>query len=225
MQNKKTILDILGPVMVGPSSSHTAGACRLGLIAGKIFGSVPNKVVFNLYNSFVKTGQGHGTQMALLAGILGFDVDSVEIKNSFEIAKCRNIQFEFNNFEDYNRHPNSVDFIMQNNEGETITVKGCSIGAGEILIEEINGFSFNFKGDYNTLLLMYKDAPGMIYRVANLIQAQNINIASMNCDRKAKGMGASMGICFDSKLPYSLFEKIKTIGGIYLIRYIERLKF
>ncbi len=225
MQNKKTILDILGPIMIGPSSSHTAGACRLGLIAGKIFGSTPKKVVFNLYNSFVKTGMGHGTQMALLAGILGFDVDSVDIKNSFEIAKNKNIEFEFNNFEDYNRHPNSADFIIEGENSEKIVVKGCSIGAGEILIEEINGFLFNFKGDYNTLLLMYKDVPGMIYRVANLIQSQNINIASMNCDRAAKGLGASMGICLDSKLTSDLFEKIKEIDGIYLIRYIERLKF
>ncbi len=225
MQNKKTILDILGPVMAGPSSSHTAGAVRLGLIAGKILGSKPKKVTFNLYNSFAKTGKGHGTGNALIAGLLGFDVDSDEIKNAPLIALDFGLDYKFNLFDDYNRHPNSVDFIMEDSSGLSLTVKGASTGAGEILIEEINGFSFNIRGDYNTLLLMYKDTPGMIYRAANLIQSRNINIASMNCDRNAKGKDASMGICLDSPLPESVFAQLKEIKDIYMIRYIERLKF
>ena len=225
MQNKRSILDILGPVMIGPSSSHTAGAVRLGLLAGKITGSGLKKVTFNLYNSFVKTGFGHGTNNALVAGILGYDVWSEEIKNSFEIARERGLEFEFNYFEDYNRHPNSVDFITENNDGSVLVIKGASVGAGEIEIEEINGYSFHLKWDFNTLLLMYKDAPGMIYRVANIIQSANINIASMNCDRAARGEGASMGLCLDQELPKSALEKIAGIKDIYFIRYIERLEF
>lgn len=222
MQNRKNILDILGPIMVGPSSSHTAGALRLGLMARKIFGSTPKKVVFNLYNSFAKTGKGHGTQFALLAGLLGYNVDSVEIKKSFDLAKEAGLEFQFNYIDDYNRHPNSVDFDMISN-GLNLTVKGCSVGAGEILIEEIDGFSFNLRGDYNSLLLMYKDTPGMIYKVTNLIQSYGINIASMNCDRQAKGKGASMGICLDSKLPDEAYLKLKEIEDVYLIRLIGKL--
>ncbi len=222
MQNKKTILDVLGPIMAGPSSSHTAGAVRLGLLALKIFGSTPSNVQCNLYNSFAKTGKGHGTQNALIAGLLGLNVDSFDIKNSFEIASKKGLKYSFNYIEDYNRHPNSVDFIMNNNV-LSMTIKGASTGAGEVSINEINGFSFNLKGDYPTLLLMYKDTPGMVYRVANLIQSVNINIASMVCDRSQKGEGASMGICLDSPLPDGLFEKIKNIDDIYLIRFIERL--
>lgn len=223
MQHEKTILDILGPVMAGPSSSHTAGAIRLGLLAGRIFGETPCSVVFNLYNSFAKTGKGHGTQNALTAGILGFDVDADEIKTSPLIALERGIDTSFNYFEDYNRHPNSVDFIIKNKNLE-MTVKGASIGAGEVLIDEINGYSFNLRGDYDTLLLMYKDTPGMIYRAANLIQSRNINIASMNCDRSAKGKGASMGICLDSPLPSEVYDKLKEIDDVYIIRLIGKLK-
>lgn len=220
MQNKKTILDILGPVMVGPSSSHTAGAVRLGFLAGKIFGSIPEKIVFNLYNSFAKTGMGHGTQNALIAGILGYDVDAIETKNAFEIAKSKGLEIKFNLFEDYNRHPNSVDFIFD----DKMIIKGISTGAGEVLIKEVNGFSFNLKGDYDTLLLMYKDTKGMIYRVTNLIQSRNINIASMNCDRSSKGGGASMGICLDSAPVDDIFDELKKIDDIYLIRLLGKLK-
>ncbi len=222
MKNKKNILDILGPSMIGPSSSHTAGALRLGLIAGKIFGEDIKKISFNLYNSFAKTGKGHGTENALIAGILGFKADDAEIKIADKIAKEKNIEIKFNYLEDYTRHPNSVDFIIENN-ASTMTIKGSSVGAGEIVIEEIDGFSFDLKGDYDTLLLMYKDTTGMIYRVANLIQSRNVNIASMKCDRCAKGKGASMGICLDSKLPLEAYNKLKEIEDVYLIRLIERL--
>ena len=225
MQKEKTILDILGPVMTGPSSSHTAGAVRLGLMAAKISGSPVLNVKLNLYNSFAKTGKGHGTQNALLAGLLGFNVDACEIKNAQLIAMEKGLEFQFAYFDDYNRHPNSADFIIKNEEGLQFTVKGSSIGAGEICISEINGFSFNLKGDYNTLLMMYKDTPGMIYRVANLIQSRNINIASMVCDRNAKGKSASMGICLDSMLPEETYLKLKEINDVYMIRFIERLKF
>lgn len=223
MQNRKTILDILGPVMVGPSSSHTAGAARLGFLAGKIFGEKPSYIVFNLYNSFAKTGFGHGTQNALLAGIMGFGVDAPEIKTSYELAKKSGINFEFNYLDDYTRHPNSVDFIISNPNLKMI-IKGSSVGAGAVVIEEVDGYSFNLRGDYETLLLMYKDTPGMIYRVANLIQSRNINIASMNCDRCAKGKGASMGICLDSKLPLDIYNLLSEIEDIYVIRLIGKLK-
>ncbi|MCD8024450.1 MAG: L-serine ammonia-lyase, iron-sulfur-dependent subunit beta [Candidatus Gastranaerophilales bacterium] len=223
MQNKKTVLDILGPVMVGPSSSHTAGALRLGLLAGRIFGSGLKNVEFHLYNSFAKTGKGHGTQNALIAGLLGLNTDDEKIKSSPLLAMERGLEYNFSYFDDYNRHPNSVDFIMSDKNGLKITVKGSSIGAGEVVIEEINGYSFNLRGDYPTLLLMYKDTPGMIYRVANLIQSRSINIASMICDRAQKGAGASMGICLDSSLSDEVYEQIEKIEDIYMIRLIGKL--
>lgn len=218
-----SIFDIITPIMVGPSSSHTAGAVRIGLLAGKIYGSNrPKKVHFKLYNSFAKTGKGHGTDKGLLSGVLGFNVDDVRIKNALKIAKDLGVEYSFEYTEDFNRHPNSVDITFSGEE--YIKVSGDSLGGAEVVITNINGYQVNLRGDYHTLLLIYKDKPGMIYRVTTLIQDFDINIASMTCDREAKGHNASMSICLDSPLTEDIINSIKTISEIYLIRNIEVTK-
>lgn len=222
MQKTKSLFDVIGPVIIGPSSSHTAGAVRLGLIAGKIYGEKPEKVKFILYNSFAKTGKGHGTDKGLLGGVLGFNVDDERIKEAFEIANEKNLSFEFEYLEDYNRHPNSVDIIFEG--ARKMSVSGNSVGAGEIIINKINGYSFNIDGDYPTLVLIYKDKPGMVYRVSALLQGQDVNIASMHCDRNARGEEASMGICLDSPVSENILAELNKIDEIYLIRNIEALK-
>lgn len=225
MNNNKTLLDIIGPVMIGPSSSHTAGASRIGYMAGKIFGQKLNKVEFTLYNSFAKTGFGHGTELALLAGVMGFFPDDVRIKKSFEIAREKGFEFSFKYKEDYNFHPNAVQIeFFGDKEKDTISVLGASVGAGEIVINKINGYKFDLRGDYTTLILIYKDAPGMVYRVANLIQSQNVNIASMHCDRNAKGQVASMGISLDNEIPDYTMQKLSDINDMYLIRKLDKIR-
>ncbi len=223
-----SIFDIITPIMVGPSSSHTAGAVRIGLLAGKIFGSNrPQKVHFKLYNSFAKTGKGHGTDKGLLSGVLGFNVDDTRIKNALDIAKELGVKYSFEYAEDYNRHPNSVDIIFYGREEDDdaqIRVSADSLGGAKVVITNINGYQVNLRGDYHTLLLIYKDKPGMIYRVTTLIQDFDINIASMTCDREAKGHNASMSICLDSPLTEDIINSIKTISEIYLIRNIEVTK-
>ncbi len=221
MEKTKTLFDVIGPVIIGPSSSHTAGAVRIGLLSGKIFGEKPDNVKFKLYNSFAKTGKGHGTDKGLLGGVLGFDVDNENIKNAFEIAGQRGIKYEYEYLEDLSRHPNSVDVIFNNGKME---ISGDSVGAGEVCINRINGYNFNINGDYETLILIYKDKPGMVYRVTALIQGQDVNIASMHCDRHDKGKEASMGICLDSPLPEYILRKLHEIDEIYLIRNIEAFK-
>ena len=221
MEKTKTLFDVIGPVIIGPSSSHTAGAVRIGLLSGKIFGEKPDNVKFKLYNSFAKTGKGHGTDKGLLGGVLGFDVDNENIKNAFEIAGQKGIKYEYEYLEDLSRHPNSVDVIFNNGKME---ISGDSVGAGEVCINRINGYNFNINGDYDTLILIYKDKPGMVYRVTALIQGQDVNIASMHCDRHDKGKEASMGICLDSPLPEYIFRKLHEIDEIYLIRNIEAFK-
>lgn len=221
MEKTKTLFDVIGPVIIGPSSSHTAGAVRIGLLSGKIFGEKPDNVKFKLYNSFAKTGKGHGTDKGLLGGVLGFDVDNENIKNAFEIAGQRGIKYEYEYLEDLSRHPNSVDVIFNNGKME---ISGDSVGAGEVCINRINGYNFNINGDYDTLILIYKDKPGMVYRVTALIQGQDVNIASMHCDRHDKGKEASMGICLDSPLPEYILRKLHEIDEIYLIRNIEAFK-
>lgn len=222
MEKTKTLFDVIGPVIIGPSSSHTAGAVRIGLLAGKIYGEKPDKVKFKLYNSFAKTGKGHGTDKGLLGGVLGFDVDNENIKNAYEIAQKRGIEYSFEYLEDSARHPNSVDIFFEG--PSNMLVSGDSVGAGEVCINRINGYNFNINGDYDTLILIYKDKPGMVYRVTALIQGQDVNIASMHCDRHDKGQEASMGICLDSPLPEYIIKKLHEIEEIYLIRNIEAFK-
>ena len=221
MQKTKTLFDVIGPVMIGPSSSHTAGAVRLWLLAGKIYGKTPENVKFVLYNSFAKTGKGHGTDKGLLGGVLGFNVDDERIKNACEIARERGIAYEFEFREDNNRHPNSVEIIFEN--PDRMTLCGSSLGAGEVVINKINGYSFDIKGDFPTLVLIYRDKPGMVYRVSALIQGQDVNIATLHCDRSAKGEEASMGICLDSPLPDYVIRELQKIDEMYLIRNIEAL--
>ena len=218
-----SIFDIITPIMVGPSSSHTAGAIRIGLLAGKIYGSNrPQKVHFKLYNSFAQTGKGHGTDKGLLSGVLGFDVDDVRIKKALEIATELGVDYSFEYAEDFNRHPNSVDITFTGDV--EIKVSGDSLGGARVVITNINGYNVNLRGDYHTLLLIYKDMPGMIHKVTTLIQDFDINIASMTCDREAKGHNASMSICLDSPLSKKILESLKNIDEVYLIRNIEVTK-
>lgn len=163
-----SIIDIISPIMAGPSSSHTAGAVRLGLLARNVYKAKPKKVIFKLYNSYALTGKGHGTDKGLLSGILGFSVDDERIKNVFDTPEAKEINYEFEFLEDFNRHPNAVDFIF---EGDMdMTLSGDSVGAGEIVLTKIGNFSVNLNGKYNTLLLVYDDMPGVISKVSGIIQ-------------------------------------------------------
>lgn len=217
---QSTLIDIISPIMAGPSSSHTAGAVRLGLMAKNIYKELPKKVTFRLYNSFAQTGKGHGTDKGLLAGLLGLPVDDSRIKNIFNLDISKQFEYNYEYLEDFNRHPNAVDFVIDGNNGE-MTISGESVGAGEIVIRKINDFSVKLTGKYNTLLLIYKDIPNMISRVTNSI---HINIASLNCDRYAKGEDASMTICLDGNLDKKVIDFLGLIEDVYFISYIKKLE-
>ena len=214
----KTLFDVISPIMAGPSSSHTAGAVRLGLMAKNIYSKPIKKVYFKLYNSFAQTGFGHGTQKGLFAGILGYSVDDKKIKNIFDTVK--DIEYNFEYGEDLNRHPNSVDMVIN----DEMRISGNSVGAGEIKITEINGFSVSIAGNYDTILIMYKDKPGMISTVSKIIQAQNINIASLHCDRNEKGGTASMYIALDQPAKKDITDQISKIEDVYYTTQIRKLK-
>ena len=215
---QKSLFSVISPIMVGPSSSHTAGAVRLGLMARNIYKNEFKKVKFVLYNSFAKTGFGHGTDKGLLAGVLGYSVDEICIKNIFDIVE--NIEYSYEYKEDISRHPNSVDITFD----DKMTVSGDSVGAGEIRINNINGFSANIDGSYDTLLLMYKDGPGMISKVSDIIQKQNVNIASLHCDRSSKGGTASMYVALDIPVGQDVVEKVKQIKDVFFVTNIRKLK-
>lgn len=219
---QSSIIDIISPIMAGPSSSHTAGAIRLGLLARNIYNAKPDKVTFKLYNSYALTGKGHGTDKGLLAGVLGLSVDDERIKNIFDMPIAKEIEYEFEFLEDFNRHPNAVDFIFEG--GLNFTISGDSIGAGEIVITNINNFSVNLDGKYNTILLVYDDKPGVISQVTGLIQADNVNIASLHCDRSGKGKDASMCICIDGDLSKNCLNNLSDLKDMYIVRYIRKLE-
>ncbi len=220
---QSSLFDAIAPIMIGPSSSHTAGAVRLGLLAKNIFDDELKKVTFKLYNSYAQTGFGHGTDKGLLAGVLGFGVDDKRIKNVFNLPEAQKIQYNFEYLEDFNRHPNAVDFIFEN-DNQKMIISGDSVGAGNVRINKINDFSVNLAGDYNSLILSYKDVKGMISKVTEIIQDADINIASLICERSAKGEDASMCICVDGELKNDIIEKIKQIPDIYFVRNIFKLE-
>jgi len=219
---KSTLFDIISPVMIGPSSSHTAGAVRLGLLAKNIYKNTPKKVVFKLYNSYAHTGKGHGTEKGLLAGVLGLSVDDRRIKNIFESDIAKKIDYSFEYYDNFKYHPNAVEMIF---EGENkMFIAGESVGAGEVAIRKIDDFNVKLTGKYNTLILVYKDMPGMISQVTSILQSKNINIASLICDRNAKGKEASMIISIDGNIDSSVVETVEEIPEVYFVSYVEKLE-
>ena len=219
---QRSLFDIISPIMTGPSSSHTAGAVRLGLMARNIYKEKPQKVIFKLYNSFAQTGKGHGTDKGLMAGLLGYSVDSNKIKNIFNDPEIKDIKYQYEYEQNIERHPNAVDFLLYGKIN--MRISGNSIGAGNIEITKIEDFSTKISGELNTLILFYKDKPGMISKVSTLIQKENINIASLDCDRDAKGKTASMCICLDSEISDSIIKAIEEIDDVYFVRNLKRLE-
>ena len=215
---QQSLFSVISPIMVGPSSSHTAGAIRLGLMARNIYKSSFKKVKFVLYNSFATTGFGHGTDKGLLAGLLGYAVDEPLIKKIFDIVE--DIEYSYEYVQDVSRYPNSVDIIID----DKMLISGDSIGAGEIRITKIDDFAVNIQGHYDTILLMYKDKPGMISKVSEVIQKQDINIATLHCGRNSKGGVASMCIELDVPASEDIVEKIKTFRDVFFVTNVRKLK-
>lgn len=219
---KSTLFDIISPVMIGPSSSHTAGAVRLGLLAKNIYKNTPKKVVFKLYNSYAHTGKGHGTEKGLLAGVLGLSVDDRRIKNIFESDIAKEIDYSFEYYDNFKYHPNAVEMIFDGKN--KMFIAGESVGAGEVAIRKIDDFNVKLTGKYNTLILVYKDMPGMISQVTSILQSKNINIASLICDRNAKGKEASMIISIDGNIDSSVVETVEEVPEVYFVSYVEKLE-
>lgn len=216
------VFDILGPVMIGPSSSHTAGAARLGKIAKDIVGTEFHKVVFYLHGSFGKTFEGHGTDKALVAGILGMDPSDEELRDSFEIAKSKGIDFEFIEADLGYQHPNTVKIVFKFEDKEDIYIIGSSIGGGSILITDINGNKVEFSGDYPTIIIKYIDQKGVISRISSILSASEINIATMKVTRENDI--ATMVVETDSDINKKVVDEIDQLNEIIYIKGINPIK-
>ena len=205
-----SVFDVMGPNMIGPSSSHTAGAARIALLARKLLTGSLKKVEFTLYGSFAKTYHGHGTDRALLGGIMGFATDDVRIRDSFQIATDNGIEYSFipNNVET-DVHPNTVDILMVNEKGQEMTIRGESLGGGKARLCRINGVEVDFTGEYSTLIVIQQDKPGVIAHITNCLSEMNVNIAYMKLYREEKGCTAYSIVESDGIVPQTVAGRIK----------------
>ena len=222
MSNAQSVFNIIGPVMIGPSSSHTAGAARLGKIARAFLGSTPRSALMELHGSFWHTHEGHGTDLAIVAGLLGFDTDDERIKRSFSIAAEQGLHFSFEPADLGDVHPNSVRFHLRS-DADSIELTGASVGGGNILVTEVMGFETKLTGRSNALFTIHEDRPGVIASVAQVVARHRINIAFMRVSRQDEGTLACMILESDSALPPQAVQEIAALPPIRAARVIEKV--
>ena len=205
-----SVFEVIGPNMVGPSSSHTAGAASIARLAGKMMHEKIKSVHFILYGSFARTYRGHGTDRALLGGMMGFETDDIRIRDSFEIAEKEGIDFSFTaNTTEPDVHPNTVDIEIEDISGRRLTVRGESIGGGKVRLTRINGVKVLFTGEYHSLIVIHKDHPGVIAKVTTILSECHVNIAYLRVYRENKGGIAYMIIESDEEIWTKTIEKIE----------------
>lgn len=208
------VFDIVGPVMIGPSSSHTAGAARLGKMARNILGDAPVEATIKLYGSFARTYKGHGTDKALVAGLLGFSADDPRIKNSFELAADSGLKITLVTEAGGEHHPNTAEIRMKGTTGDVVRVVGVSIGGGNIAIKKINHYQVDISGNHFTLLVANQDKPGAVAVVTKILAQENINIAFMRVSRSHRGADALMILELDQPVSRQTLEVISAVPAI-----------
>ena len=216
-----SIFSILGPVMIGPSSSHTAGAARLARVARSIVGKPYNKVEFWLHGSFAQTYKGHGTDRALVAGALGFNESDDRLCTSFEIADQMGLAYSFQPVELEGAHENTVMMKFYQDDKLLSTITGSSIGGGNIIITNIDGFDIQFSGKFTTIILKHRDQKGIVGEVGTTLLADRINIANMSLNRTGKGLEATTIIETDEPVSDHTIELLKQIEGVLDIMVIN----
>ncbi|MCF6095057.1 L-serine ammonia-lyase, iron-sulfur-dependent subunit beta [Microaerobacter geothermalis] len=216
----QSVFDIIGPIMIGPSSSHTAGAARIGRLSRTLFGKEPVKAVITFYGSFAKTFKGHGTDVAIIGGILGFDTFDNRIVDSFAIAKDLGMEIEIKVSEEEVDHPNTARIKLFNHQ-YSFEVVGISIGGGKVEVVEVNGFKVRLTGEYPTLLVLHEDRFGMISAVSNTLSRFEINIGHMEVSRKARGKQSLMIIETDQIPSDDIKEEIERIPYVLNVSFIS----
>lgn len=220
MKKKYGVFDIIGPIMIGPSSSHTAGAAKLAKIARGIAGEEPVEVHFYLHGSFSKTYKGHGTDRALVAGILGMDPADDDLKESLKLAKAKGMKVSFNEKDLGDVHPNTVMVDMIMKDGREVSVTGSSIGGGAVEISRIDGEEIQFSGNYPTLLITQRDVPGVVANVSKLLYDFGVNIAYMSLFRSQKGKDAMMIFELDQNIDKDILEKLTQVDCVEHVRFV-----
>ncbi|MBO5329806.1 MAG: L-serine ammonia-lyase, iron-sulfur-dependent subunit beta [Anaerotignum sp.] len=209
------VFDILGPIMIGPSSSHTAGAVRIGKYARSVLGKKPVKAVIRFSGSFAKTYKGHGTDKAVIAGILGMDTDDSRIRNSMQIATEEGLDFTFIEEDIDGAHPNTAEITLTDADGRSALIQGASIGGGNIVINKINDTEVSISGKSDTLVIPHDDVPGMIAVVTNILAEKGVNVHGFSLGRDRKGGIAVMTIEIDGDIDESINEAIMECPNIH----------
>ena len=217
-----SLFDIVGPDMIGPSSSHTAGAARIGFMAARIFGMQIREVIFELHGSFAETYKGHGTDKALLAGVMGIRHNDERLRDAFEIAEAKGLKYEFICTDLGDVYPNTVRITIIHDKLHQSVIQGMSIGGGNAVITKIDDVDVEIDGAYNTLITVHRDQPGMIAKLTKILSEQKINIAFMKLFRKGKGDSAIMVLETDEAISELSLITLKEAEGVYKTTYIPK---
>lgn len=210
MGKADSVFEVIGPIMIGPSSSHTAAAVRIGQISRALLGEAVTKAVIQLHGSYALTGKGHGSDKALVAGLLGFDVADERIRDAFKYAEEAGMTVKFQNVDlgdEY--HPNTVRLLIEGKKGAHFEITAVSVGGGNISITEINGLPIQLSGEYHTLITIHKDQPGIVARATAVIANHKVNISTMNVARQRRGGLAAMAIEMDQPLPPEALHELE----------------
>ncbi|MBO8126772.1 MAG: L-serine ammonia-lyase, iron-sulfur-dependent, subunit beta [Firmicutes bacterium] len=222
---RHSIFDIMGPIMIGPSSSHTAGAVRLGRMVKTILGRKPTEVLIKLHGSFAETYHGHGTDLALVAGLLGLSESDPEIVNSLALAAREGIKIRFETVDlGQEVHPNTAIFLSTLPGGEVVQVTGHSTGGGSILISQIDQFKVALTGELHSLITQHQDEPGVVAAVTKILAEHRVNIAFLSLSRTARGEIALMTLEADEPIPQAASEAIRRVKGVHRVRIVPALK-
>lgn len=215
----RSVFDIIGPVMIGPSSSHTAGAARIGRVARSLFGREPKWANISLYGSFAQTYKGHGTDVAIVGGLLDFDTDDVRIINAIDIANEKGIKLRFIEEDAVTDHPNTTRVIIGDHDGE-LELVGISIGGGKIEVTELNGFELKLSGNHPAIVVVHNDRFGAIASVSNVLAKHELNIGHMEVSRKEKGKLALMTIEVDQNIDNKIIDELEELSNILKVTKI-----
>ena len=216
------IFDMMGPVMVGPSSSHTAGAARIGNMGRTLLGEEVARADIGLYGSFAETGYGHGTDRALLAGLLGMKPDDLRIPNAYEEANRAGMAYSFRTVELRDAHPNTALLELTGKSGKKLTLQASSIGGGAIVVNKIDGIDVNFTGDFNTLIVRNHDESGSVAAITSILSQVHINVANMSVNRHRRGGDALMVIETDQHIKPRQVEFLSELPGILSVTYYDK---
>ena len=217
-----SLFEVMGPIIIGPSSSHTAGAAKLGRLARLIFDEKIEEAEVGLHGSFASTGKGHGTDKALVGGLLGFKPDDPRIRESLKLAADDGVKINFSEIKLPDAHPNSVKITMKN-EANSLTIIGSSIGGGNVKVTKIEDYKVNITGSLPTIWLIHQDKPGMVGLITSILGSYNLNIAYMQDFRKIKGTVASAIIELDQEVSKYTLNHLKNTNNIEKVRYIPAL--